>query len=58
MKEVQLVEKEHEVLKDVEMNPERQVMENLIHYELDEPRSDCFFLADANLKERERTELI
>ena len=31
---------------------------DLIRYELNEPNSDHFFLNGANLKERERTELI
>ena len=58
MQEVQLIEKEHEVLEDVGRDPEAKVIEDLIRYELDEPSSDCFFLTGANLKERERTELI
>ena len=33
-------------------------MEDLIRYEFDKPRSDRFFLNGANLKERERIELI
>ena len=58
MKEVQLIEEEHEVLEDVEWDPEAKVVEDLIRYELDEPSSDRFFLIGANLEERERTELI
>ncbi|GFS39667.1 hypothetical protein Acr_00g0064270 [Actinidia rufa] len=58
MKEVQLVEEELKVLEDVGMNLEAKVVEDPIHYELDELSSDCFFLTSANLKERERTELI
>ena len=45
-------------MEDVERDPEAKVMEELIHYELDERSSDLFFLTDANLEERERTELI
>ena len=33
-------------------------MEDLISYELDEPSSDRFFLTGANLKERQKIELI
>ena len=58
MKEMQLIEEEHEVLKDVGRDPEAKVVENLICYELDEPSLNHFFLIDANLKERERIELI
>ncbi|GFS42565.1 hypothetical protein Acr_00g0080600 [Actinidia rufa] len=58
MKEVQLIEEEREVLEDVGRDLEAMVIEDLIHYELDKPRSDCFFLTSANLEERERTELI
>ncbi|GFZ07044.1 hypothetical protein Acr_18g0012140 [Actinidia rufa] len=58
MKEVQLVEEEHEVLEDVGRDLKAKVVEDLIRYELDEPSLDCFFLAGANLKEREKTELI
>ncbi|GFZ14473.1 hypothetical protein Acr_24g0006630 [Actinidia rufa] len=54
MKEVQLIEEEREVQEDVERDPETKVM----HYELDEPSSDHFFLIGANLKEQERTEFI
>ena len=58
MKEIQLIEEEHEVLEDVGKDPEARVVEDLIFYELDEPSSDHFFLINANLEERERTELI
>ena len=58
MKEVQLVEKEHEVLEDIGRNLEAKVVEDLIRYELDEPSADCFFLTGANLKEREKIKLI
>ena len=51
MKEVHLIEDEHEVLEDVKRNPEAKVIENLICYELDEPSSDRFFLTSANLEE-------
>ena len=56
MKEVQLIE--WEVLEDVGRELEDKVMEDLIHYKLNELSSDRFFLTGANLKERERTELI
>ena len=58
MKEVQLVEEEREILEDVRREPKAKVMENMIHYELNEPSSNHFFLTGANLEERERTELI
>ena len=58
MKEVQLIEAEQEVLKDVGRVPEAKVVEDLICYELDEPSSDHFFLTGVNLEERERIELI
>ena len=57
MKEVQLIEEEWEVLEDVGRDPEAKVVEDLIHYELDEPSSDHFFLTNANLEERVRTKL-
>ncbi|GFY96809.1 hypothetical protein Acr_11g0011150 [Actinidia rufa] len=54
MKEVQLVKEEHEVLKNVERNLEAKVVKDLVHFKLDEPSSDHFFLTGANLKnERE-----
>ncbi|GFS42015.1 hypothetical protein Acr_00g0077690 [Actinidia rufa] len=55
---VHLVEEEHEVLEDVERNPEAKAVEDLVRFELDEPSSDRFFLTGANLEERERTDLI
>ncbi|GFZ08917.1 hypothetical protein Acr_20g0007250 [Actinidia rufa] len=58
MKEVQLIEQEHEVLEDVGSDPMAKVVDDLIRYELDEPSSDCFFFTGAKLEERERTELI
>ncbi|GFZ18441.1 hypothetical protein Acr_27g0001800 [Actinidia rufa] len=58
MKEVQLIGEEQEVLEDVGRDPETKVVEDLIHYELDELSSDRFFLMGANMEERERTELI
>ena len=58
MKEVLLIEEEQEVLEDVKRDPGAKVVEDLIHYELDEPSSNRFFLTGANLEERERTELI
>ena len=51
IKEVQLIEEEHEVLEDVRRNPKAKVMEDLIRYELDEPSSDRFFLTCAHLEE-------
>ena len=56
MKEVQLVEEEHEVLEDVERDPKAMVMEGLIHYKLYEPSSNRFFLTSANLDERGKIE--
>ena len=58
MKEVQLIEEEHEVLDDIGRDPKAKVVKALLHYELDEPSSNSFFLTSANLEERERTELI
>ena len=58
MKEVQFIEEEQEILDDVGRDPKAKVVEDLIHYELDEPSSYRFFLTSANLEERERTELI
>ena len=58
MKEVQLIELEHKVLKDVWRDPKTKVVKDLICYKLDEPSSNCFFLTSANLEERDRTELI
>ena len=52
-----LIEEEEEVLEDVGRDPEAKVVEDLIHYELDEPSLDRFFLMGANLKEQERIEL-
>ncbi|GFY99310.1 uridine kinase-like 4 [Actinidia rufa] len=46
MKEVQLIEKEREFLEDVGRDPEAKVVEDLIHYELEEPSSDRFFLIE------------
>ncbi|GFZ10836.1 hypothetical protein Acr_22g0002340 [Actinidia rufa] len=58
MKEVQLIEEEHEVLEDDGRDLKAKVIEDLIRYELDEPISDRFFLTSANLEEQEKTELI
>ena len=58
MKEVQLIEEEREILDDIRKDPEAKVLEDLIHYELDVPCLDRFFLTGANLEEQERTELI
>ncbi|GFS37062.1 hypothetical protein Acr_00g0049520 [Actinidia rufa] len=44
MKEVQMIEKDIEVLKDVGRDPEAKVIEELVRYELDEHGSDRFFL--------------
>ena len=52
MKEVQLVEEERKVLKDVGKTPEAKGIEDFIHYELYEPSSDNFFLTGANLNEQ------
>ena len=58
MKELQFVEEEREVLEVVGRNPKEKVVEDLIRYELDEPRSDLYILVSLNVKERKRTELI
>ncbi|GFY87547.1 hypothetical protein Acr_05g0011860 [Actinidia rufa] len=57
-KEVQFVEEGREVLQDVGKTPEDKVAEDLIHYELDELRSDYYFFISSNVKEQERIELI
>ncbi|XP_057501675.1 uncharacterized protein LOC130785510 [Actinidia eriantha] len=54
----EFVEEEREVLKVVGRNPKDKVVEDLIRYELNEPRSDLYFLVGLNVKEWERTELI
>ena len=51
MKELQLVEEEIEVLEDIGRTPKDKGVDDLIRYEFEEPRSDCFFLTGANLKE-------
>ena len=53
-----MIEEEIEVLEDVGQNPKAKVVEELIRYESDEPSSNRFFLAGANLEERERIEFI
>ncbi|GFZ11667.1 hypothetical protein Acr_23g0000520 [Actinidia rufa] len=58
MKEVQLVEDERKILEDVGRILEAKVVEDLIHYELDEPSSNRFFLVGSNMRERKRTDLI
>ncbi|GFZ04798.1 hypothetical protein Acr_17g0003700 [Actinidia rufa] len=58
MQEVQLVEEEQEVLKDIGRDLEAKVVEDLMRYELDERSSDRFFLTSANLEEWEKTELV
>ena len=57
MKEVQLVEEDREVLKDVGNTPEA-IVEDLMSYDLNEPSLDCFFLTRSKLTEQERNELI
>ena len=52
------MEVDREVLKDVGMTLEAKVVEDLMHYDLNEPSSDRFFLTGSNLMEWERTELI
>ena len=58
LKEVQLIKEEHEVLEDVQKDLEAKVLEDLIHFELDEPSLNHFFLRGTNLEEREKTKLI
>ena len=41
MKEMQLVEEEREILKNIYRTPEAKIVEDLIHYKLDEPSSNC-----------------
>ena len=50
-----MVEEEREVLKDVRRTPKAKVVEDLMHYDLNEPSSDRFFLTGSNLTEQERT---
>ena len=50
MKEVHLGKEEHEVLEDVGRNPKAKVIEDLVHFKLDEPILDRFFLMGANLE--------
>ncbi|GFS38323.1 hypothetical protein Acr_00g0056810 [Actinidia rufa] len=47
-----------EVLEDVGRDLETKVIEEMVHYELDEPGSDRFFLIGSDLKKCERTELV
>ena len=58
MKEVQFMEEERELLKDVSRTPKDKVVNDLISYELDEQSLDHYFLVSSNLKEREKIELI
>ena len=58
MKEVQLIEEDLNVLENVGRDPKTKVVEDLVHYELDEPSLDNFFLTNANLEEQGRIELI
>ena len=58
MKQVQLVKEEREALEDVGRIPEAKVVEDMIHYELDEPNLYHFFLVGSNMRKRERTDLI
>ena len=53
-----MVKEEREVLEDVSRTLEAKVVEDLIRYELDEPRSNHYFLIGSNMKEWERIELI
>ena len=55
---MQLVKKEREILKDVGRTPEAKVVEDLICYELIEPRLNHFFLVGSNMREWERTKHI
>ena len=43
MKEVQLIEKKHEVFEDVGRDLETKVVEDLIRYKLDEPNQIVSF---------------
>ncbi|GFY90938.1 hypothetical protein Acr_07g0011340 [Actinidia rufa] len=58
MTEVHMVEKEMEVLEDVDITPEAKVVEDLMRYDLDKPSSDHLFLTGSNLTEWERAEII
>ena len=53
-----MVEEERKVLKDVSKTLEAKVVEDLVHYDLKEQSSNCFFLTCSNLIERKKTELI
>ena len=55
---MQLLEVDREMLEDVDRILEGKVVENLVRYELDEPRLNCFFLVGLNFKKQERTELV
>ena len=57
-REMQLDEKEREVLEDIGRIPEAKVVEDVMCYYLNVPRSDHFFLTGSNLKKQERIELI
>ena len=52
------MEEEREVLEDVSKTLKAKVIEDLIHYDLVEPCSNCYFLVGLNMKERKRTELV
>ena len=52
------MEEERELLEDIGRIPKDKVVEDLVRYKLDEPRSNYFFFTGANLEERKRTELI
>ncbi|GFZ16838.1 hypothetical protein Acr_26g0001080 [Actinidia rufa] len=58
MKEVRIVEKKRKVLEDVGKTPEAKVVEDLLHYDFDEPNLDRVFLTSSNLTKQKRTELI
>ena len=57
MKEVQLIEEEHKVLENVGRDLKTKVVEDLIHYELDESKLDRLFLTGAKLEEWMFTEV-
>ena len=52
------MEEEREVLEDVSKTLKAKVIEDLIHYDLVEPCSNCYFLVGLNMKKRKRTELV
>ena len=52
------MEEKKKVLEDVGRTSEAKVIEDLIHYNLNEPSSDCFFLKGSHLTKQDRIELI